>query len=257
MKYSYLLLICALLAVGCSHKSNVYIIGGPQLYEDFDGYTDIIILSDPVSDTAWVTLNNAAVPRIVGGIGFPPYALVFEADNLPVAGLEYAMEFGTDGAEGSATCFVPQSFVITAPESVAVNDQLAVTWNKSDHAVWFSVQFSFFDTLGSYRDTSLQTEDTTFIVPASWLSTDGWLDLYIDAVNGPTIETGEGGNIEGASGYWLGINSQVTAVMVGHPYGPHPGFKTARDHRSVYRAYLTAAAPYNENAADLLEKLRP
>jgi hypothetical protein len=251
MKQAVISLVVILVIAGCSHKSKLYIIGGPELYAGMYGYTDVEIFSDPILDTASVKINGNNIPELTAS-GSPFYVKIFEDSTIPVTGHEYKMEFTTNGGNGSATATVPADFTLYAPDSVGLNTAVVISWNKNANADWYMVSFYFNDTLFNYRDSMCAIEDTTAIVPASWFDLDGYLDISIDAVSGPIMKEKTAGNISGASGFWLGINSQMGNIMIGHPIFTAHQPKIESAHYRLLR-YI---APFDEDAAEALEELK-
>jgi len=248
-------LIAVMILTTCSHKaSKLYIIGGPQVDAGF-GMIDVSILSDPIIDSATVKINDAYIPE-ANATGVPIYVKFFEDMNIPIAGNQYKMDFWTDNGSGSATCVVPNDFAVSAPDSVSLNTEVNISWNRSANADWFMIQMYLNDTSFNFRDTTFSVEDTSVIIPSTWTVTDGFLDFYIEAVNGPVMKKGTAGNISGASGFWLGINSVSASTMVGHPFLAVERKKITRDQRTVLRDCLKLIAPYDEDAAEALEELK-
>jgi len=262
MKPGLAAVIAFALLAGCAPKeANLYIFGGPGradhwLQDQYEGYTDLYVLSDPVLDTIAVTLNG----RLLRDQYEEESQIHYYSDTVdPEPGTEYRLEVVTDVGNASASCVMPGDFVLTLSpsDSIPLNAPVSVVWTRSTRADWYAVGCYFYSGNDS-RDTTAEVRgDTSFLLPAGWLNKPCILYVGVTAGNGPYIKAGAEGNISNAGGFWVASNWRSAEAVVGEPeidvlrsYRPHGRPDEAR------LRYLRAAAPYDEAAAKLLARLK-
>jgi hypothetical protein len=224
MRKVFLSALVLLLLAGCGKKTNMYVSFGIQRGQSTDlhywGYRGGWAYSDPVIKemTAFINDDSADV-YLPQDYNF--FASFQDPDTIPpTVGVEYKFDVKTDVGNAAATCTLPGDFDFTSPlngDSVPVNAALNITWNTAAGADWYVVSLQFYDTLYNWSDTILNTDSTSWTVPTGWLKSDGWLSIYIYAGDGPKIEPGGAGNVEGALGFCNATNVRDHRVIVGMP----------------------------------------
>ena len=84
-------------------------------------------------------------------------------------------------------------------DSISLGESLNILWNTNQDAEWYGMYIRYYqDSAGTYvsKRYYITTTDTTFTIPASTNIYDGYYNIYIVAVNGPT--TGDPVNLNGA-----------------------------------------------------------
>ncbi|UCD94572.1 MAG: hypothetical protein JSU69_00540 [Candidatus Zixiibacteriota bacterium] len=108
-------------------------------------------------------------------------------------------------------------------DTVARNTDIEINWYHVVNAEWYAVSTAYYFGLGpeSSRHDRSYTTDTTFTIPASETSMNGYYSIRIYSVTGPTPDV-EGGNIIG--GYVKGVvNSSMETglpIIIGDGLGP-------------------------------------
>jgi len=255
MRKVMLCTLALILLFGCGKKENLYIVGGPFRHEDDEGEksggTDVGLLCDPILNTITVSVNGKMLDS-PGTFGFD-YSYWFHDTVIPSPNSEHKLEVSTDIGDADATCNVPGDFSITSPVDSAQVGALTISWSIASEAEWYLIDIYFIDTYDNEQDTTLYTTETSVNLPAAWLYATGHLDIEVYAGDGPKIESGSGGNISGAKGYWFGTNCRYASVTVGAPASPRSSMPKAKDQSEVIKMYLEEIAPYDEEAAEILE----
>ncbi len=112
--------------------------------------------------------------------------------------------------------------VITAESDagVDVGDPITITWNKVENADWYGI-YQYFRTGSSFFHESTHdffaTSDTTFLIPGTFVSSEGTYRVRIESVTGP-VPNIESYNIDGTTtvGSAYGISdNRVHVTIVG------------------------------------------
>lgn len=256
------ILFCAMtlvLLIGCKKVGNLYIIGGPTrvvFTMGAYGNTWVYLYSDPILDTATVKVNGKALINQYAGTP-SSYETYFNDTVTPAAATEYKLEVTTNVGNASATAKLPGDFTLTVnPDSVAVGAPVVLSWTQATDAAWYMISVHY-DTNGyhTYKDTVFfLTTGTAATIPGAWLNKAGSLYLYLTAGAGPKMEAGAKGNIPNAKGFWIAENYRDHYVQVGSlalSSEPKPPPKV-----DVRREYLKAIAPYDEDAAEILARMK-
>jgi hypothetical protein len=266
MKKTLLLIVALLIIAGCSKKVNLFVacyVERDQTWDAaFSGYRGGDIFSDPVLEELTATINDDAMVIDLPQPGsYYHYAYFYDEDTIPQdAGSEQKFDIQTDVGDASATCTVPGDFDITAPledDSIPKDAACDMTWEASDGADWYAVELRYFWS-GDHKDTLVYCDSTDWTIPADWLDTDGDLQVYVNAGDGPRIETGAAGNVKGAKGFCIATNRRGNRVTVGAGYlAPTQSKSETRrmSSRNFYRAYIKEMSKYSSEALEMLEHL--
>ena len=266
MRKTLLLAMALLCIASCSKKVNLFVAFYAERDQywtnQFQGSRGGDIFSDPVLEELTATINDVAMEVDLPEPGnYHHYAYFWDEDTIPqAAGSEQKFDIQTDVGNASATVTIPGEFDITAPledDSIALNADCEITWTASDGADWYEVNLRYF-WLGDHKDTLVYCDSAGWTIPAAWLDMDGDLQLYVYAGDGPKIENGAAGNIDGAKGFCIATNERGNRVTVGTGY-----LATSRSevgsgkmtNRDFYRAYIKEMSKYSSEALEMLEYL--
>jgi hypothetical protein len=264
MRRLLLLAMALLMVVGCGKKVNMYVSGSIQRGQSSDlhywGYRSGSILSDPVIEQMTVFINDDSM-NVDLPTDFNYWASFYDPDTIPpTVGTEYKFDIKTNVGNATATCTLPGDYDFTTPQdndSVPANTALIITWNAAAGSDWYAVNVQFHDTLYIWKDTTVNTDSTSWTVPAAWLKKDGWLWIYIYAGNGPKIEPGASGNVNGAKGFCIATNVRYHFVTVGTPTLAISKIRPkVNSPKGFMTKYLQEMSKYNEDAAKMLEDMK-
>ncbi len=259
MKRLVLVALGLILIFGCGKTVNLFISGVVYraVYDSYQyGATWVSVMCDPILNKIEVKLNDKDL-EVLGEVGrdFEFYA----SDTLiPPAKSEWRLKVTTDVGNADATSKVPGDFTATIPNSIAKNADLNLSWTQAEDANWYLVLIEY-DTSWYYfyKDTTIYTSQTRLTIPGSWFNKDGYLDIFIGAVNGPKPEAGSKGNINGAKGFWVGANERGGDVQVGEGTQMAKRLEPKkRSAKEIYKRYLKVLAVYNEEAAEILRRMK-
>lgn len=262
MKKVALICFALVLIFSCTKKTsvNLFITGGAyrMVYGIYQyGETNVELMCDPILKSITIKVNGKELP-VYGDTGstwdFYAYDTI-----IPNGGSDQKLEVKTDVGNADATCKIPGDFTAAIPDSIAKNTDLLLSWTEATDADWYMV-FVEYDTgyyYYLYKDTMIYTTQKSLAIAGSWFDKDGELYVYVVAGDGPKIEAGASGNINGAKGFWLGINQRVGYVQVGQGSQlariTEPKKKTEKE---IYKAYLREMAKYNEDAEEILRQMK-
>lgn len=244
-----------------NEKVNLFIFGGVyrSVFGNYQsGETYVELMCDPILKSITIKVNGEELP-VYGDTGRSFYFYAYDDELIPSGGSEHKLEVETDVGNANATSKVPGDFTATIPDSIAKNVDLSLSWTEATDAKWYMV-FVEYDTgyyYDFYKDTVIYTTQKSLTITGSWFDKDGWLFIYIVAGDGPKIEAGSQGNINGAKGFWLGINQRGDYVQVGQ--GSQMAKITEpkkKNEKEIYKAYLREMAKYNEDAEEIIRQTK-
>jgi hypothetical protein len=261
MKRIILLAAVLILICGCTKETNLFIIGEVYRFAEQDilfEHTQVELFSDPIPDTITVKVNGEVLEPHEPIFGYDrDYGYCFYGNDSLIPGSEYILEVETDVGNANGLCRLPHDFDITSPgDSVASGEALNIAWPIVDVADWYMVWVAFYRYDSTYiqlKDTLIYTDVASPVtIPDDWLDGYGYLSIEVYAGNGPSEKEHSGGNIQGAQGFWIGINCKSKQVTVGTP-AALPSRQQERTQKDIIKAYLKRLALYNEEAAEVLE----
>jgi len=134
-------------------------------------------------------------------------------------------------------------------------EQFPIIWTKSEYADWYLVEVNLYYVEVGYKDTFTYTTDTSLIILDGWLGDSGTLVISVYAGNGPKNQVGSSGNIDGATGFWVGIFCVSKYVTVGS-IADIPSRPMKQKHQMIMKEYLKQIAAYNKTAAEILNVMK-
>jgi hypothetical protein len=250
---------------GCGKKVNMFVVGyiqrGQQTDLHYWGGQSGYIYSDPDIEQLTVFINEDST-NVVLPQGLNLYASFSDPDTVPpTVGIEYKFDIKTNLGNATATCTLPGDYDFTYPQdkdTVPANTALIITWNTAAGADWYYLDVQYEDSAYTYwKDTTVTTDSTSWTLPAVWIKDKGRLWINLNACNGPKVEPGAAGNVNGAKGYCIAINTRQHTAYVGSSFlaaskiQPKVGAP-----KEFIMKYLRDMSKYNDDAAEMLELMK-
>jgi len=163
-----------------------------------------------------VSVNDREFPPVGSGGAHGLSAALEEDILLWPPGTLCSLEVATDFGLADATAAVPGACEVAAPDSVAVGEDLVLSWTAADSADYYEVRAAL--RAASPGDSVLlfvATEDTTVTFGAADITMAGTVVGRVFAVAGPFPDGGNGGNVTGAAwGFFTVAFSDTTGEFV-------------------------------------------
>lgn len=168
---------------------------------------DVYVSGDPIPEVYAVSLNDRQLPDPVPATD-PPGLVTSLAETTVVwpPGTDCVLSLANQYGIASAAETVPGAFEVSAPGTVQVGGEAAITWSASEDADYYLLEATLAGATAGTTDVTEVVEGLSFDLDLSGFSGAGLVTGRVSAVSGPLSTPGTPGNVTGEGWGFLNIS---------------------------------------------------